>query len=465
MKTPMSLRLLATSLVVCGTAPGAGAQSLHGWGTDLFSQLANQPAVAFAQVEGGNSHSVGLALDGSLHSWGIMYKPTVTATPVGNDFVQVDAGREHSIALRSDGSLESWGEDNHGQVSNTPTGTGFTFVCAGGDYSLAIRTDGSIEAWGYDLFGAVTGVPTGAGYVEVSCGSYHALARHGTGWLVSWGRNNYGQVTNTPAGSDFVQVSAGGEHSLARRSNGTVDAWGKDSYGVVSSAPTTGGFKDIAGGQYTDLALTFDGSIVAWGDDTFGLIAGAPAAAGYDDVSSSSAVAMALLSDCNGNGVADSLDLAAGTSTDFDGNQLPDECEAPPLYADRFDLSVAAGGTQTFYLAPGEQWELRAYLLLGSVSGTSPGQLLDGKLLPLVVDSYLLHTLTRPNQPPLGGSFGLLSPKLPGPGGQATATLTLPPAFDASLVGLTLHHAFLIVELGSGYTYYTSNAVPTALLP
>ena len=71
--------------------------------------------------------------------------------------------------------------------------------------------------------------------------------------------------------------------------------------------------------------------------------------------------------DCNGNGIPDDQDIAAGTSEDCNGNLSPDECDlasgastdldadgqlddfvTPPLYADTFELSVASGGTQHF---------------------------------------------------------------------------------------------------------------------
>jgi hypothetical protein len=38
--------------------------------------------------------------------------------------------------------------------------------------------------------------------------------------------------------------------------------------------------------------------------------------------------------DCNGNGVADDLDISDGTSLDANGNSVPDECEAQPCIAD-----------------------------------------------------------------------------------------------------------------------------------
>ncbi|MFT7485797.1 MAG: hypothetical protein ACI9F9_001647 [Candidatus Paceibacteria bacterium] len=39
----------------------------------------------------------------------------------------------------------------------------------------------------------------------------------------------------------------------------------------------------------------------------------------------------APLRDCNRNGVADSVDIAFGTSSDANANGVPDECDSLPL--------------------------------------------------------------------------------------------------------------------------------------
>jgi hypothetical protein len=166
--------------------------------------------------------------------------------------------------------------------------------------------------------------------------------------------------------------------------------------------------------------------------------------------------------DCNTNGIPDECDLASGYSMDIDGDGQLDDCFAPPLMADTYELSVAAGGTQALTLsAPAA---LDFYFIFGSTSGTSPGVASGGFVVPLNIDSYLLHTATLPNHPPLSSSFGILLPAA-GAGGQATASFSLPPAYSASLIGLTLHHAYVTVDFLSGNMSFVSNAVPLALMP
>ena len=165
--------------------------------------------------------------------------------------------------------------------------------------------------------------------------------------------------------------------------------------------------------------------------------------------------------DCNSNGVPDECDIASGYSIDINLDGLPDECVAPPLMADTYDLSVAAGGVQTFTLtAP---YALDFYLLLGTTSGTSPGISVGGFVVPLNYDGYLQHTAMSPNSPPLSASFGVLSPS--GSSGTATASFTLPPAFSPALVGMTAHHAYVTIDLLSASMTFVSNAVPLALVP
>lgn len=144
---------------------------------------------------------------------------------------------------------------------------------------------------------------------------------------------------------------------------------------------------------------------------------------------------------------------------DVDG-QLND-CVAPVLMADTYELSLGAGGTQNFALrAPSA---LGVFALCGSVSGTNPGTPIDGLVVPLDMDAYTLHTLTFPNQAPLTGSVGGFVPA--GTGGAASAAFGLPPATSPGLTGLNLAHAFVVLGPATGTVDFVSNAAPLVLLP
>jgi hypothetical protein len=184
-----------------------------------------------------------------------------------------------------------------------------------------------------------------------------------------------------------------------------------------------------------------------------------------------------MFTDCNGNGLADSLDIGSGSSFDCNGNGIPDECDlasgyshdidgdgqlddctTPPLSADVYELSLAAGGQQTFKLN-GPSSPSSQYLLLGTSSGTSPGVAYGKVTIPLNLDAYLRHSATTPNVAPLSTSFGPLT------GGVAVASITLPPASSPGLIGAQLHHAFLVLDGTSGDVTFVSNVVPLTLMP
>ena len=125
-------------------------------------------------------------------------------------------------------------------------------------------------------------------------------------------------------------------------------------------------------------------------------------------------------------------------------------------------VSVSGGTTHVLSLETGPAYAGLPYVVLGSLTGTAPGYPLDGQLLPLAVDSYLLHTLTSPNAPPLAGSLGQLDDV-----GRASASFALPPGTGAALVGVEANHAFVALELLPGLLRVAliSNAVPIQLVP
>ncbi|MBI1382031.1 MAG: hypothetical protein GC161_13210 [Planctomycetaceae bacterium] len=116
----------------------------------------------------------------------------------------------------------------------------------------------------------------------------------------------------------------------------------------------------------------------------------------------------------------------------------------PTLTSTPGNLSLASGGMQKIYVDAGTNFANGSFLVLGSLSGTSPGTTWQGIPLPLNADAYFVLTQLAPNQPPLGNSLGLL-----GIQGAATSTFTVPPASASALLGLVAHHAALVVNASS----------------
>ena len=168
-------------------------------------------------------------------------------------------------------------------------------------------------------------------------------------------------------------------------------------------------------------------------------------------------IATGALPDCNGNGVLDVCDLANGTSRDFDGNGVPDECD--PLSTDRDRLSAATGGAVQFTLRAGQVHAGRWYVVLGTLSGTSPGQGFGAVTLPLNPDFWFDATVGGINSAWFQNSLGLLD----GNGGGA-ATLVAP-LIPPALVGMVAHHAYLIHDATTLQFVLASNAVPLTLTP
>ncbi len=128
------------------------------------------------------------------------------------------------------------------------------------------------------------------------------------------------------------------------------------------------------------------------------------------------------------------------------------------LEADVASISVGAGGAQQLTLDAGGTFAGDLYLVMGSLSGTSPGFPVGAHVLPLNPDPYFRFTLLHPNTPPLLSSFGLLDA-----GGRAAASFSLAAGSDPALVGLTLDHAYAVVDAAGLVVELASNSVPLHL--
>ena len=133
-----------------------------------------------------------------------------------------------------------------------------------------------------------------------------------------------------------------------------------------------------------------------------------------------------------------------------------------PMIACPSVVSVSAGGAQTWELDAGPEHAGMSYLVLGSVTGTSPGFPLDSVELPLVVDSYTLYMLFAANQPPYNQSVGLLDTQ-----GRATASFNVPAGLQTTLVGQQFYHAYVVLELTPTLleAVFTSNPTAIGLVP
>lgn len=260
--------------------------------------------------------------------------------------------------------------------------------------------------------------------------------------------------------ADSVAADAGEVHVYARQSDGT---WQHE----AALAPGT-----LQSGDGFGLALDVD-------DDT--LVVGAPGAQAQNGAHSGAAYLFTRRAngtwfesarierelptsfDALGDGTSTSIAIDAGTvvlgaqTAQGFGGDVSHLRLGALLHGDT-EIASTTGGAQTLALRAGEARAGDAYLVLGSLSGTTPGTPIGGGVtLPLVLDGYT--NLTAALAGPIVAPFGLL-----GPDGEATATYFVPQPVAAAFVGTTVHHAFVTIDLLT-FASSASNAVEARLVP
>jgi hypothetical protein len=162
--------------------------------------------------------------------------------------------------------------------------------------------------------------------------------------------------------------------------------------------------------------------------------------------------------DINGDGP---LDLVIGYSPNgwTSPNQIPYYdiwCDSLALRSNERQLSLSGNDTQYFELDAGPAHANAPYLLLGSLSGISPGLPLGRCTLPLNPDPYLLFSITAPNTTLLPGGLGVLDAQ-----GKASARFVAIPGLPPSFAGTRIDHAF--VTFDSQGPAFCSNWIPLVL--
>ncbi|MCA8941339.1 MAG: aryl-sulfate sulfotransferase [Planctomycetes bacterium] len=131
------------------------------------------------------------------------------------------------------------------------------------------------------------------------------------------------------------------------------------------------------------------------------------------------------------------------------------------IWGDVQQVSRMDGGSVEFDLIAGSRFAGQPYLVLGSVSGTAPGLMVDGLLLPLNVDSYFMTTFSDISSPLFTSMSGTLDAN-----GRATAYFNLPGGILPSLLdGLQFDHAFFAVDAPTWTVVKVSDAVRFEIVP
>ncbi len=287
----------------------------------------------------GEGHNFVISEDQSLWAWGpngsgrlgdgtTLDRPTPVEVVIPGDRapVAIAAGNQHTLALAEDGTVWSWGLNTVGQLGdgtttsrstpgavNLPPGVRIVAISSRYSHSMAIDEDGGLWAWGYNQYGqlgdgttttasspvAVQALPGGRRVVQVCTGVQHSLALADDGTVWAWGLGSAGElgtgatgssavpvpVIPLPDGRRVVQIDSGLNHNLALASDGSVWAWGYGADGQLGQGngfnslqpvqvPIPEGAKpvQVAGASHTSFALLADGTAFGWGSNDRGVV-------------------------------------------------------------------------------------------------------------------------------------------------------------------------------------------------
>jgi alpha-tubulin suppressor-like RCC1 family protein len=195
------------------------------------TQVAFPAGVTIKAIAAGSFHSLAVDTNGNLWGWGFngagelgnglttnSAVPVQASTPSGVTFTAVAAGQSHSLGLASNGTVYAWGANGSGQLglgSSTPALTptavsgvsGATSIAAGQTFSV-VGTSSGVYAFGDDFegelgngtSGGVSPAPVpvsglaGVNVTAVAAGDNHALALGADGIIHAWGYDNDGQL-------------------------------------------------------------------------------------------------------------------------------------------------------------------------------------------------------------------------------------------------------------------------------
>ncbi|XP_006900082.1 PREDICTED: probable E3 ubiquitin-protein ligase HERC6 [Elephantulus edwardii] len=253
----------------------------------------------------------------------------------GARLLQAASGESHSLLLLSDGTVHSCGENHKGQLGQRGVShrdrpepiqaletLKVDFLSCGKEHSLVVCHKGRVFAWGAGAegqlgigeFKEINFTPkkvttlTDKKIIQVSCGHYHSLALSQDGEVFSWGKNSDGQLglgkgftsqsrpqrVQSLEGIPLMQVAAGGAHSFALSFSGSSFGWGSNNAGQLAlsgknalallyrphsvGALKTLGVVHISCGSEHTAVLTQDGKVFTFGDNRSGQLGHSPTA-------------------------------------------------------------------------------------------------------------------------------------------------------------------------------------------
>ncbi len=243
-----------------------------------------QGDLVFTRVSAGDDYSLALTDDGRIYAWGYgslgalgdggtEYRttPVLASTPSGVTFKEVSANDGHSLALASDGRVWSWGDNTYGQLGR-PGGAGLTPAPVPGSPVFAKLGHSPGEASSFAITSSGGGYAWGRNY----------SGQLGIGTEVPSGQSNTGVATPTAmlGGFQYAAIYSIGNRTTMLTTGGVVTTAGEQPRPTGQTTPSeqltpvavdTGGvrFRSIGVWSHVVGAAT-DGNVYTWGSNEEG---------------------------------------------------------------------------------------------------------------------------------------------------------------------------------------------------
>jgi alpha-tubulin suppressor-like RCC1 family protein len=290
----------------------------------LFSIFTLQiNAQCWDKIASGAYHTVAVAQDGTLWSWGYnnsgqLGDGTTTnrtvPTKIGTDtdWVAIGTGYYHSFGIKSNGTLWAWGYNYYGQLGRGSNGNGtdllsptqigadtnWKTVSGGGNFTLAVKTDGTMWSTGKNSDGQLgintttdskvfVQIGTGTTWDKVFCGGAHSMALTTGGILYLWGDNASGQLgfqhytdrkipTVFASNISIKTVAGNGSSTIAIGTDGKMWRAGlicpipNSTYQMREYVTSSANWTYVSIGDNFTIAAKSDGSLWTIGNNNYG---------------------------------------------------------------------------------------------------------------------------------------------------------------------------------------------------
>ncbi|XP_071455632.1 probable E3 ubiquitin-protein ligase HERC4 [Hetaerina americana] len=221
-------------------------------------------------ISSGGSHSLCANEWGQVFSWGCnlhgqlghesittsQHTPKIVRSLAAVNIVQLASGIAHTLAIANNGDLYSWGSNTYGQLGigtvgedvskpqlvKSLAGIPLAFIACGGFHSFAVSKSGTVFGWGKNAFGQLGLSDCGVnksfpsqlktlrtvGVKYISCGDDFSVFLTKDGGVFTCGLGSYGQLGHNSKtnevlprkvmelmGLEVTQISCGRRHTLA----------------------------------------------------------------------------------------------------------------------------------------------------------------------------------------------------------------------------------------------------------